>query len=41
MEKQTLMAFRGKADMPVRKAAFMVAIGGKADMACCAAYVRL
>jgi len=24
----------------VRKFAFAVAIGGKADMACCAAYVR-
>ena len=37
-----MSAFRGKADMTVcRKSAFAVAIGGKADMPFCTAYVRL
>ena len=37
-----MSAFEGKADMGfLRESAFAVAIRGKADMACCTAYVRL
>src|SRR5262249_47753560 len=38
-----MSAFGGKADMPfslLRKSAFAVAIGGKADIGFCGAYVR-
>jgi hypothetical protein len=36
-----MSAFGGKADMCLLwNFAFAVAIGGKADMACCSAYVR-
>jgi len=35
-----MSAFRGKADIYLlRNFSFAVAIGGKADMACCSAYV--
>jgi hypothetical protein len=37
-----MSAFGGKADMTrLRKSAFAVAIGGKADIVYCTAYVRL
>jgi hypothetical protein len=36
-----MSAFGGNADMLFRESAFAVAIGGKADMPFCTAYVRL
>jgi hypothetical protein len=36
-----MSAFGGKADIRLRRSAFSVAIGAKADMACCSAYVCL
>jgi hypothetical protein len=35
-----MSAFEGKADMTIGMYAFAVAIGGKADMPFCTAYVR-